>query len=44
MLGSRFFCLFDNVLCIDGTSNDRMVAPGLDKVIFLHVPHPDMCS
>ena len=41
--GNRFFCLFENLLCRDGTSNDRMVAPGLDKVIFLHVLHPNMC-
>ena len=42
-LGSSFFCLFDNLLRIDGTNNERMVTPGLDNVIFLHVPHPNMC-
>ena len=37
--------LFGDLLCIDRTSSDRMLAQlycGLDEVIFLHVLHPNM--
>ena len=43
--GSKCVCLFRNLFSIDRTSSDQMVAPlycGLDKVIFLHVVHPNM--
>ena len=46
MVGSRFFFSEGKFLCIDGTNDDRMMAPlyfGAVKVIFLHVLHPNIC-
>ena len=45
-VGSRFYFSEGKFLCIDGTNDDRMMAPlyfGAVKVILLHVLHPNIC-
>ena len=47
MVGSRFYCSHGRFVCIDGSNDNRMMAPlyfGAVKVIFLHVLHPNICS
>ena len=46
MVGGRFYCSHGKFLCIDGTNDDRMMAPlyfGAVKGIFLHVLHSNIC-
>ena len=46
VVGSRFYCSQGKFLCIDGTKDNRMMAPlyfGAVKFIFLHVLHCNIC-